>query len=93
MKYLLVTMLMLLTGCSHLYWRDTDSVGAKVAKTAVRVPLGVMTLGISEAKIGRAQSYPHRIEYECRQGATSAGVFNQKTFAACMRGHKLEVQR
>lgn len=39
----------LLSGCASLRLRDEDSVGLKIAKGTLRVPLAVLTLGMSEA--------------------------------------------
>ncbi len=40
------------TGCA-LVWKPTDTAGQKAAKLTGRVPLAIVTLGLSEVVIGR----------------------------------------
>ncbi len=42
-----------LSGCSHLIIRPDDSGGEVTAKIAARIPLGLITLGLSEANISK----------------------------------------
>lgn len=39
----------LFTGCTSLHFRDSDSAGVKFAKGIARVPVAVLTFGLSEA--------------------------------------------
>lgn len=43
----------ILTGCSHLILHESDSTAQQSAKVAARVPLGLITLGLSELRISQ----------------------------------------
>lgn len=47
-KSILIALLLATSGCASLHIRPSDSVGVAVAKGVARVPVGVITLGISE---------------------------------------------
>lgn len=54
------------SGCSHLILQDHDSASTQAAKVATRIPLGLVTLGLSEMAIHEV-----RMGQECQaQGAT-----------------------
>jgi hypothetical protein len=55
MRKLLVLVACFGLGCASLAWDYDDGVAAKTGKTLVRVPLGVVTLGISEVAIADAK--------------------------------------
>jgi hypothetical protein len=44
------------SGCSHLILQDHDSAATQAAKVATRIPLGLVTLGLSEMQIHEIKS-------------------------------------
>lgn len=46
--FLCLCLLVLTTGCAPLHMQHTDSVGVKVAKGFARVPVALLTFGLSE---------------------------------------------
>ena len=74
----------LLCSCA-LAWQPTDGVGEKAAKLAARIPLGVVTLGISELVIAKesARERQWRVEAEkqARRDQLTAEVEHWKAAA------------
>ena len=46
---LVLAALLVLSGCASLHMRSTDSPGIKITKGVARVPVAVLTFGMSEA--------------------------------------------
>ena len=63
-----------LAGCARLTVQETDGVGSTVAKLATRVPLAVMTLGLSELQIACDSGRLSPEECERSKARFAAGI-------------------